>query len=138
MAGAGAPLKISNTWAWVVMVGSVCLTGMIVALALAGWPTESIVGLMAGLSGVLTAAAVAVRKGEVVEAKTDQQSEHLDAQTNTLAEIQSTMGTVARRVNGELDDRIARAMEEAAEMGAARAVAALRQDLSNQKQSSPS
>lgn len=92
------------------------LGAIAVALAaLAHWDAAAILGLLGILGGIGGGAAVAggmAGKVEQVHAETT-------AQTKTI-------NTIERRTNGELDGRIANAMEEAAETGAARALAELR------------
>jgi Na+-transporting methylmalonyl-CoA/oxaloacetate decarboxylase gamma subunit len=107
------PLKITNAWAFVAGVGLFCLFGMIVALAFAGWKPESITGMFLGLATLLAAVTAAVRKAEVVEAKTDQQSESL--------------ATIERQTDGELKAAIAEAVAEGIDRAAAKYRAEQRQ-----------
>lgn len=96
------------------------LGGVAVALAaVTGWGSAEILALIGILGGIGTGAAVGGAVAGGVAQRVDA------VHTETMAQTPILQG-VARRVNGELDDRIAHAMEEAAEMGAARAVAELR------------
>jgi hypothetical protein len=99
-------------------VGLIAVLGAI-ALALATlpkWDPAAILGILGILAGIGGGAAVAGgMSGRVDE---------IAAETTTQT---ATLNTIERRTNGELDARIAGAMEEAAETGAARALAALRE-----------
>lgn len=99
------------------MVGLIAvLGGVALALAtLAKWDPAAILGLLGILGGLGGGAAVAGG----VAGRVQQLQEETQAQTPVLAEV-------ARRVNGDLDQRIAAAQEEAAEQGAARVIAVLR------------
>lgn len=99
----GVPLRISNTWAIVLGLAVLGLFGMIVALAFAGWEAEAIGGLFVGLAALAGAVTAAIRKAEVVEAKTDRQSAQLDR-------MHDTMATVERQTNGESERRIVAAV----------------------------
>jgi hypothetical protein len=102
------------TWQAVALLAVV--GAVVVALAgLTDWDSTAIIAIAGILLGAGGGAAIAGG----VAGKVDDLHAETTAQTATLT-------TVARRVNGELDTRIAAAMEEAAETGAARAIAALR------------
>jgi len=88
--------------------------------ALTDLSTGEVLGVIGLLAGVGGGAAVASAGQTGTSDRLDAIHAETQAQTPVLA-------TVARRVNGELDNRIASAMEEAAEMGAARAIAAFRE-----------
>lgn len=105
----------SLVWAGVALVGIVAAISL--GLSFAGWSEQAIVGWTVGIG---TFAGTVFTLLLRVESKTN-------GQTVTLDEIQETVQTVERRTNGELDRRIARAMEDAAETGSARAIAALRE-----------
>lgn len=102
------------SWQAISLLG--ILAAMVVLLAVfTSWSSSDIIAvasIVAGIGG--GAAAVSGLSGRV-----DDLHAETTAQTPVLA-------TVARRVDGELDDRIAAAMEEAAETGSARAIAAFR------------
>lgn len=103
------------TWPAVGLIA--VLAGAAIALAtLAHWDAGAILGVLGILGGIGGGAAVAGGVAGRVEDVHDETT----AQTKTL-------NTIERRTNGELDARIANAMEEAAETGAARAVAAIRE-----------
>jgi hypothetical protein len=103
------------TWQAVALLA--VIAAAIVALAtLTGWGSGEIIAVAGILAGIGGGAAVAGG----VSGRVDQIHAETTAQTDTL-------GTIAKRVNGDLDGRIANAMEEAAETGAARALAVLRQ-----------
>jgi len=93
------------------VIGSV-----VVALAaLTHWDSGEIIavaGILAGIGGGAAVAGGVAGRVDDLHAETTAQS--------------STLGTIARRVNGELDARIAAGMEEAAETGSARVLAELR------------
>lgn len=92
------------------------LGGVVVALAtLTDWGSGEILGVIGVLGGIGGGAAVAGGVAGRVE----------EVHAETLAQTK-TLDTVERRTNGELDARIAAAQEEAAEQGAARVIAALR------------
>lgn len=85
-------IKINN-WpqAIVAAAGLIAISGIIVALVLAGWSAESIIGFAALAAGLVTGQYVQTRKAAVVEAKTDVQTEMLEtvvAQTNGLSEAE--------------------------------------------------
>lgn len=99
------------------------LAGVVVALAaFTGWGSGEILAVVGILAGIGGGAAV----GSAVGGRVDEVHKETQAQTSTLDSQTETLGTIARRVNGELDGRIQAGMEEAAEMGAARALAVLR------------
>lgn len=106
-------MKSSYVWAGVALVGIVSAISL--GLSWAGWSNEAVVGWTVGIGSFAATVFGLVLK---VESKTD-------GQTVTLDEIHDTVRTVERRTNGELDARIAAAMEEAAETGAARAIRAM-------------
>ena len=102
------------TWPTVGLVA--VLAGAALGLsALAHWDPAAILGLLGILAGVGGGAAV----GGAVASKVEDVHTETTAQTDTLA-------TIAKRVDGELDARIAAGMEEAAETGSARVLAELR------------
>lgn len=102
------------TWPAVTLLG--VIGAVVVALAaLTDWGSGEIIAVAGILAGIGGGAAVAGG----VSGRVDELHAQNAAQTDTL-------NTVARRVNGELDGRIASAMEEAAETGAARVLAELR------------
>lgn len=92
----GTELRISNAWAKVAGLGVVCLFGMIIALAFAGWKAAEIGGLFVGLGTLFAGVVYAVRHGEVVEAKTDRQTVQLDR--------------IEKQTNGESVERLAAAV----------------------------
>lgn len=93
------------------------ISGVVVALAtLTTWESTEIIAVVGILAGIGGGAAVAGG----VSGRVDQVHAETVAQTQTL-------DTINRRVNGELDSRIATAQEEAAEQGAARVIAVLRE-----------
>lgn len=103
------------TWPAVGLIA--VLAAVAVALAtLAHWDPGAILGVLGILGGIGGGAAV----GGAVAGKVEEVHAETTAQTETI-------NTIERRTNGELDARIAAAMEEAAETGAARAVAAIRE-----------
>jgi hypothetical protein len=96
------------------------LAAVTVALAtLTDWGSAEIVAAVGILASVGTGAAIGGAVAGGVATRVDQIHAETGQQTATL-------GTIAQRVNGELDGRIAAGMEEAAEMGAARVLAELR------------
>lgn len=98
------------------MVGMVAVIGaVVVALTLVGVDGATILGVLGVLAGIGGGAAVA--SGQA--GRLDDVHRETSAQTPILREV-------ARRVNGELDARIAAAQEEAAEQGAAKVIAELR------------
>lgn len=106
------------TWpavALVAVLGMLAL-GLLALTDLSAGEALGVIGVLAGVGG---GAAVANAGTASVQQQVDAIHSETQAQTPVLQ-------TVARRVNGELDARISSAMEEAAEMGAARAIAALR------------
>lgn len=102
------------TWPTVGLIAVLAATGVALA-TLAHWDAGAILGVLGILGGIGGGAAV----GGAVAGKVE------DVHAETVAQTE-TINTVAKRVNGELDERIAAAMEEAAETGAARAIAAIR------------
>lgn len=105
------------TWQGVVLLA--VLGGVAVALAaLTPWGPAEILTLVGILGGIGTGSMV----GNAVTGRLGDRMDQIHAETTAQTPI---METVAKRVNGELDQRIANAMEEAAEMGAARALSAL-------------
>lgn len=106
------------TWQAVVLLA--VLGGIAVALAVwSPWQSAEILALIGILGGLATGAAV----GGAVAGNVSNRIDQVHAETQQQTPI---LETVARRVNGELDARIAASMEEAAEMGAARAIGVLR------------
>jgi hypothetical protein len=98
-------------------VGFLAVVGAVV-VALAGltdWGSGEILAAAGILLGTGGGAAIA----GTMAGRVDDLHAETTAQTTTL-------NTVARRVNGDLDARIAAAMEEAAETGGARVLAELR------------
>lgn len=83
-----------------------CLLIAAVALGLAGWETGAILGLLAGVLGIATPVLALLDKVTNVQRETGEQSHAL--------------GTISRRVNGELDARL----DAAADRAASKAVAA--------------
>jgi len=107
-------MKTSLVWAAVALLGIIAAVAL--GLSFAGWTDQAVIGWTAAMG---TLAGTVFGLLIKVESKTD-------AQTTTLAQIRGTVETVERRTNGELDQRIAAAMEEAAELGSARVLAELR------------
>jgi hypothetical protein len=103
------PLKI-NSWPQAVVagVGILAVAGIVIALALAGWSAEAIIGFGGLALALVTGQYVQTRRAAVVEAKTDQQ-------TNTLE-------VIADQTNGRLRATVADAVEH----GIQRAVTAYR------------
>lgn len=104
-------IKISN-WpqAVVAIVGLLSLAAIVVALILAGWSAEAIVGFAVLTAGLFTGQAVAARKASTIEAKTDHQTGQLE--------------TIVRQTNGLTEEDRARIAEEAADLAAVKIVAA--------------
>lgn len=104
-------LKI-NGWpqAIVAITGVFATAAIIVALILAGWSAEAIVGFAVLAVGLFTGQVVNARNASKVEAKTDHQ-------TDTLA-------TIVRQTNGLSDADRARLAEEAADLAAVKVVEA--------------
>jgi hypothetical protein len=105
------PLNI-KTWpqAIVAVAGLAAVAGILVALVLAGWSSEAVVGFAVAIAGIATGQYVNTRKTSELDAKQDQQSTKLD--------------TVVRQTNGELQETVSSAVEA----GIARAVAKYRQE----------
>lgn len=115
-------MKVTLVWAGVALVAIVGALG--VGLSFAGWKDQSIIGWMTAI-GVFAATVFGLMAK--IEGRNEDQSETLksiEAKADTAA---VKAGEIAQRVNGELDQRIANAMEEAAEMGAGRVLAVLRE-----------
>lgn len=108
-------MKASIVWAGVALVGIVAAIGL--GLSFAGWTDQAVAGWTVGMGTFAGAVFTLLLR---VENKTNDQ-------TTQLGQIQDSVATVEKRVNGELDARIANAMEEAAEMGAGRVLAVLRE-----------
>ncbi len=112
-------MKGSIIWAGVVLVAVVA--ALSVGLSFAGWSDQAVAGWTTAIGALAVGILGLVIK---VEGKTD-------SQTEQLSEISTSVATVERRTNGELDERIRAAMreaaEEGAETGAARVLAVLRQ-----------
>ncbi len=104
-------MKASIVWAGVALVGIVGAIGL--GLSFAGWTDQAVVGWTVGIGAFAGTVFGLLLK---VESKTD-------GQTEQLGQIASTVATVERRTNGELDERIAAGMQQAREDGAAQAVA---------------
>jgi hypothetical protein len=91
-----------------------------VAVALAAWtdwsPAEilGLLGLLAGIGGGAVITGAVSGRVEQMQQDTAAQTTTLSAQTTTLAAQSSTLRTIADRVNGELDGRIAAGAEQAA------------------------
>lgn len=115
-------MKASLVWAGVALVAIVGALG--VGLSFAGWKDQSILGWMTAM-GVFAATVFGLMVK--IESKTDGQSATLESIEQKADVAAEKSNEIAQRVNGELDNRIARAMEEAAEMGAGRVLAVLRQ-----------
>ena len=106
------------TWQTIALI--LVLAATTVALAtLTSWGAPEIVALVAVLAGPGAATAV----GGAATAGMQQRVDAIHAET---AAQTATLEQVASRVNGELDGRIAAAMEDAAETGSARTLAELR------------
>lgn len=104
------------TWPAVVLVA--VLGGLAVALlSLTNLTSGEVLGIIGVLAGIGGGAALAAAPNG-----TAARVEEIHAETTRQTE---TIETIERRTNGELDARIAAAMEEAAETGAARAIAAM-------------
>lgn len=102
------------TWPSVALLA--VIGAVVVALAaLTDWGSGEIIAVAGILAGIGGGAAVA----GTVSGRVDDLHAETTAQTSTLA-------TIERRTNGELDARIAAAMDEAAETGSARVIAELR------------
>lgn len=96
-------------------VGMVAVIGaVVVALTLVGVEGATILGVVGVLAGIGGGAAVVSGQSN----KLAEMHRETSAQTPILEEV-------ARRVNGDLDRRIAAAQEEAAEQGAAKVIAEL-------------
>lgn len=106
------------TWQTVVLLA--LLAGTAIALAtLTDWTSSDILAVVGVLAGLGGGAAL----GTAVAGGVSQRVDQVQAETSDQTEV---LHTIARRVNGELDGRIAAAQEEAAEQGAARVIAVLR------------
>jgi hypothetical protein len=111
----------NNKLTWQAVVLLTVLGAIAVALgALTGWSSSEILALIGILGGLATGAAV----GGAVAGNVSQRIDQVQAETSAQTPI---LETVARRVNGDLDQRIAAAQEEAVEQGAARVIAVLRE-----------
>jgi hypothetical protein len=106
------------TWQTVGLLGILAATAVALA-SLTTWGSAEIIALVGILGGIGTGAAVGGAVAGGVSQRVDQLQAETTAQTGTLA-------TIERRTNGELDQRIAAAMEDAAETGSARTLAELR------------
>lgn len=106
------------TWQTVGLLGILAATAVGLA-ALTEWGSAEIIALVGILGGIGTGAAV----GGAVAGGVAQRVDQLHAETTAQTE---TIQTIERRTNGELDARIAAAMEEAAELGSARTLRELR------------
>lgn len=106
------------TWQTVALLA--ILSGVALALAtVAHWQSSEILAVVGVLAGIGGGAAIGTAVAGGVSQRVDQIQTETASQTPVLE-------TIARRVNGELDARIAAAGEEAAEQGAARVIAVLR------------
>lgn len=113
------------TLVWAAVAVTCIVAALSVGLSFAGWKDQSIIGWTVGIGIFATTVFGLVAK---IESKTDDQSvtlKSIEAKADVAAEKSAE---IAERVNGELDTRIAAAMEEAAETGAARAIAELRRN----------
>jgi hypothetical protein len=101
-----------KTWpqAIVAVAGVLAVAGILIALVLAGWSSEAVVGFAVAIAGIATGQYVNTRKTSELDAKQDQQSAKLD--------------TVVRQTNGEMSAAIAQAVET----GIGRAVQTYRQE----------
>lgn len=114
-------MKVSMLWAGVALVGIVAMAG--VGLSLGGWNESAVGGWTTGI-GIFAATAFGLLVR--LEGKTDAQNTQLNS-IEAKADVAAIKSKeIAQRVNGELDQRIAAAMEEASEVGAARVIAELR------------
>lgn len=113
---------MSKQLTWQAVAFLAIVGALVVALAgFTDWGSGEILAAAGLLLGVGGGAAI----GGAVSSKVDDLHADTTAQTTTL-------DTIARRVNGELDNRIGSAMEEAAETGAARAISAMLSELRKQ------
>lgn len=110
------------SWPAVGLIAVLAATALGLA-SLAHWDPAAILGVLGILGGIGGGAAVT----NAVAGRVDEVHRETQTQTQTLSDQTATLDTVARRVNGELDGRIAAAQEEAAEQGAARVIAVLRE-----------
>lgn len=78
----------------------VCLIGAGVALALAGWKTEAIVGLLTGLAGVAAVLLPLLNRTINVEKETVQQTQQLGVITH------QTNGVLSERIRAEVEDAV--------------------------------
>lgn len=116
--GRGSATSVNKlTWPTVALIAVLGTTAVALS-SLAHWDAAAILGAVGLLAGIGGGAAVS----GAVSGKVDDLHADTTAQTTTL-------NTIAKRVNGDLDARIAAAMEEAAETGAARAITAMQQGL---------
>lgn len=90
--------------ATVATAGVLAVAGILVALVLAGWSSEAIIGFAVAIAGIAAGQYVQTRNTSAIDAKQDQQSVKLD--------------TVVRQTDGELKEAIAVAVQD----GIARAV----------------
>lgn len=115
-------MKTTLVWAAVALVAIVA--ALSVGLSFAGWKDQSVASWTVGI-GVFAGTVFALFAK--IESKNEDQTEQLRS-IEAKADVAAVKaGEIAQRVNGGLDQRIAAAMEEAAEMGAARVLAVLRQ-----------
>lgn len=102
-------LKInSGPQAAVAIAGIVAVAGMLVALILAGWSPEAIVGFVVAIAGVAAGQFMNTRKAAEIDAKTDVQTEKID--------------TIVEQTNGQMRAAISEAVQD----GIAKAAAAYR------------
>jgi hypothetical protein len=112
---------MTNKLTWQTVALLAIISAVALALAtLAHWSSSDILAVVGVLAGLGGGAALGTAVAGGVSQRVDQLHTETAAQTPVLE-------TIARRVNGELDGRIAAAQQEAAEQGAALAIRALRE-----------
>jgi len=103
-----------KTLTWPDVAVLAVLGGVAVALAvLTPWDAVAVVGLVAALGGLLAGKAAGQAAAHTVAGQVDEIRVETAAQTVTLDEQSQQLATVAKRVNGELDERIEAAMDKA-------------------------
>lgn len=115
---------------WQAVAFLAVIGGVVVALAtLTDWSSESIIAILGVLGGIGGGAALAGG----VSHRMDGVSDRMDGVSDRVEQVHAetvaqtpVLDQVARRVNGELDERIANAQQEAAEQGAALVISELR------------
>jgi hypothetical protein len=111
---------VSTKLTWQTVALLALLAGTALALAtIAGWDSAEILAVVGVLAGIGGGAAV----GTAVAGGASQRIDQIQTETGQQTEV---LQTIARRVNGELDQRIANAQQEAAEQGAALVIKELR------------